>query len=72
MNYAVAHFVHAVARTIYAVAQFVRAVARTSYAVAHFFRAVAQFIRKAAFFQHSTPCQSNTNNTTTTVKNKNL
>jgi hypothetical protein len=65
MIYAVAQFFRAVARTSYAVAQFVRAVARTSYAV-------AQFVRHEAILAHSAPSRLNTNNTTTTVKNKNL
>ena len=62
---AVARLIRAVARMNYAVAQFVRAVARISYTV-------AQFVRHEAILAHSAPSRLNTNNTTTTVKNKNL
>ena len=76
---ATARTIYAVARTKCAVARLIRAVARMNYAVAQFVRAVArisytvaQFVRHEAILAHSAPSRLNTNNTTTTVKNKNL
>ena len=72
INCAASRFFRAASRTNCAVARLVRATARIKCAVARIIREPAYFIRKATVFALSAPCQTQLNNTTTTVSNTNI